>query len=243
MTLRSVMENIINNIIWVIIVAFVAVVYRYYNELNFSQWILLIIDILLLILFLSYKYKLNIISGIKRIDSTMKDGISPSRSLALCKNNIKFLGIAANKLLDSPNFKETMQRCNRPGKPMKFLLSHPDNAFLRYAARRAGKGIDDFRSKVDSSLDRLSRLKQEHGYNIEIRLYISEKESGPPSFRLFFIDDASVLVSYYVFGEGDGLQMPQIQISKPKSKRDVQTFYYAFEHYYDYLWDISKPYE
>jgi len=172
----------------------------------------------------------------------MKDGITPDKALSLCKNNIKFLGIAAYKLVDSTEFEKAVQRCNRAGTPIKFLLSHPENAVLKHAANRAKKDINAFKNKVEYTLNKLSQLKKEHGYNIEVRLYKSEEDSGPPSFRLFFIDEMSVLVSYYIFGEGEGLQMPQIQINKPRRKRDVENFYYAFEHYFNSLWKSSEAY-
>lgn len=240
---RSIFDNVISNLIWVAIVAIVGTIYKYYSSLNNLQWILLSINIILIIVFFHYRHKLQIVTGILRIDRLMKDGISPEKALSLCKNNIKFLGIAANKLVNSPEFEKAIKRCNRPGKPIKFLLSSPDNIILKHAARRANKELNQFKEMVNSTLRKLKQLKQENGYNIEIRLYKSEKESGPPSFRLFFIDDTSVLVSYYIFGEGEGLQMPQMQIIKTKNKRDVENFYYAFEHYFNSLWEASEIYE
>lgn len=243
MNIRSIIDNLIANFIWVLIIAIATVIYRFHSSLNNLQWILLSINTVLIAIFLYYRYKFQTVTGIYKIDRKMKDGITPDKSLSLCKNNIKFLGIAANKLVNSPEFEKAIKRCNRPGKSIKLLLSSPDNAILKHAASRAGRDANEYKNKVEYTLNKIKKLKQEHGYNIEIRLYDSEKESGPPSFRLFFIDETSVLVSYYIFGEGEGLQMPQVQIFKPKSKRDVENFYYAFDHYFNSLWEISKVYE
>lgn len=182
------------------------------------------------------------ITGIDSVDKSMRDGLSPEESLKLCNNNIKFLGIAANKLVNSDDFNNAIQRCNRSGEPIQFLLSHPENPILRQAARRAGKQIDEYRRMVENTLERLRALENEHGYNIKVRLYKSESETGPPSFRLFFIDNNAVLVSYYVFGEGDGLHMPQIRITKPANDRDTKNYYFAFKHYFNSLWEQSEDY-
>lgn len=125
------------------------------------------------------------ITGINDVDRSIGEGISPDKSLKLCKNNIRFLGIAANKLVNSAEFNSAIQRCNRADEPIQFLLSHPDNPILQQAARRAGKHIEEYKRMVNNTLERIRTLKSEHGYNIEVRLYKSDSETGPPSFRLF----------------------------------------------------------
>lgn len=240
---RTIVDNLLSNLIWVVILAIVSFIIKFHADLNITWTSLLVIDILLIIFFFYFRYKLQVITGIKKIDTTMKAGITPNKALSLCNNNIKFLGIAAHKLVDSQEFEKAIKRCNRPVESIKFLLSHPDNAILKHAASRANKDINEFKNLVNYTLNKLEKLKQDHGYNIEVKLYKSDGDSGPPSFRLFFIDNKSVLVSYYVFGEGEGLQMPQIQIFKPKNKRDVENFYFPFEHYFNSLWEISEPYK
>jgi hypothetical protein len=195
-----------------------------------------------LIDFILFRSNFKTITGIDGVNKTIGEGISPEKALKLCKNNIRFLGIAANKLTRSDEFNEAIKRCNRPDEPIQFLLAHPDNPILQHAANRAGKPVAEYKEMVTKTLNRLNKLKNEHGYNIEVKLYKSYSEKGPPSFRLFFIDNKSVLVSYYVFGEGDGLQMPQIKISKPTNDRDTQNFYFAFNHYFNSLWELSENY-
>lgn len=242
--MTRILENLISNLIWVALLAIAGLIYQYAYLFSNVHWMLIALYIVLVVIFLNYKYriqnKLRTVVGIRRIDNAMKDGITPEKALSLSKNNIKFLGIAANKLVNSPEFEKAIKRCNRPSQSIKFLLSSPEKPILRHAARRAGKELHEYQDMVKTTLGKLKRLKDEHGYNMEVRLYKSEKESGPPSFRLFFIDNKSVLVSYYLFGEGAGLQMPQIHIFKPDHKRDSENFYYAFEHYFDALWDSSE---
>jgi hypothetical protein len=191
---------------------------------------------------LLFRSRFKTVTGIKRVDLTMNKGITPSESLNLCKNNIRFLGVAANKLVTSSEFNAAIQRCNRGNEPIKFLLSDPENPILKYAAKRAGRNLEEYKIMVHNTLERIKELKKEKGYNIEVRLYKSDNDQGPPSFRLFFIDNKSVLVSYYVFGEGDGLAMPQIEVEVDSNNRDTANFYYAFNHYFNALWDSSTPF-
>jgi hypothetical protein len=190
---------------------------------------------------LLFRSRFKKVTGINRVDLSMQAGITPELSLKLCKNNIRFLGVAANKLVTSSEFNDAIQRCNRGDISIKFLLSDPENPILKYAAKRAGKNLEEYKKMVHNTLERIRDLIKDKGYNIEVRLYKSDKDQGPPSFRLFFIDNNSVLVSYYIFGEGNGLEMPQIQIEKDSIDRDTANFYYAFNHYFNSLWDSCEP--
>lgn len=195
-----------------------------------------------LINLLLFRSRFKTVTGIKRVDLTMSEGITPDKSLRLCKNNIRFLGVAANKLVSSNEFNDAIQRCNRGTESIKFLLSDPENLMLRYAANRAGRNLEEYKRMVVNTLERIESLKRDKGYNIEVRLYKSHSDKGPPSFRLFFIDNKTALVSYYVFGEGDGSEMPQIVIQADPKDRDTVNFYYAFNHYFNALWESSTPY-
>jgi hypothetical protein len=227
MNITTIIDGIMSNLIWFAVIGAVGLIWRFKYAIK---------D------FILFRYKFKSITGIVNVDETIGDGISPEKALSSCQNNIKFLGIAAHKLVSSPVFNETIQRCHRANEPTQFLLADPANPILQQAARRAGKSIEEYKSMVKNTLERLGVLKHEHGYNIQVRLYKSNTELGPPSFRLFFIDNSSVLVSYYVFGEGDGLQMPQIQILKPNKDRDTKNFYFAFNHYFNSLWETSEDY-
>ena len=245
---NSIANKVIAQIIVVIIIALFTAITQIIAAINYNipynylTILLSLTSLIFIIYFAWFNYKLKSITGINQIDRSIGKGMDPSTALNSCKNNLRFLGIAANKLTMSPNFEETIKRCNRPMKSIKFLLSHPNNSILRFAAKRQNKDQEEYAKKVNNTLDNLWQLKSQKAYNIEIRLYKSNNEKGPPSFRLFFIDDESVLVSYYVFGEGDGLQMPQMQIVKSKKTRDTENFYHAFDHYFNSLWESSEIY-
>jgi hypothetical protein len=199
-----------------------------------------VIYLALAILFYYHRYLLQTLVGIKRVDRTMEQGINPNKALKLCKNNFRFLGIAANKLVNSEEFEKALKRCGRGAEGIKFLLLSSESRTLQFAASRAKKATEEYQDMVRHTLEHLRKYKEEDGYNIQVRLYRSEKDEDPPIFRLFFIDNQSVLISYYVLGEGSGLQMPQIQLMKNTGGKQSKTFYYAFDHYFNYLWDRSE---
>lgn len=202
-----------------------------------------IIYLAFLALFCYQRYLLQTVVGIRRVDRTMEKGINPSDALKMCTNNFKFLGIAANKLVNSKEFEGALKRCGIGAEPIEFLLLSSESRTLQFAATRASKATEEYKDMVKYTLERLKKYKEEDGYNIQVRLYRLERDEDIPIFRLFFIDNQSVLVSYYVLGEGSGLQMPQMQIIKNTGGKRRRTFYYAFDHYFKYLWVRSETYD
>lgn len=139
---------------------------------------------------------------------------------------IRFLGIGASKLTSSPEFIEAVTRCNRADVPIRFLLTKPNNQMLELAARQKGLDPVKYRQKVEDSLRALQRLKKNSGMNIEVRFYPSEKRDMP-LFRMMFINDSILLLSYNIFGEGDGSQLPQIHIKNFLDRRNVESFLFS----------------
>ena len=72
--------------------------------------------------FFLFRSRFRSITGIKHVEPHMRHGITPDKALSLCRNNIRFLGVAANKLVNSNEFNAAIQRCNRGDEPIKFLL-------------------------------------------------------------------------------------------------------------------------
>jgi hypothetical protein len=240
MSFKSIIENLLANFIWLLLAAIFTVPLKYYDRLSGPEYLILAINFGLVMTFMWYRNRFHKITGIQKVEPHIAGGTQPTDALKLCKNNFKFLGIAANKFLFTPEFEAAVLRCNRAGEPIKFLLSSPGNPIIKQMARRAGRDEDEFRNMIIATIKKLKMLKFDHGYNIEVRLYRSSGDSGPPSFRLFFIDNSSVLVSYYLMGEGNGSQMPQMIIRKPDGKNEVENFYFAFDHYFNSLWENSE---
>jgi hypothetical protein len=243
MNYRNIIENALGGIISAAVIALAVVIFTFMKQLEVRDYILISTNLVLLFAHLLYKRKLESITGIGRVDPSIEEGITPNESLGRCKNNFRFLGIAANKIVNCKNFNASIKRCHKAGEPIRFLLSSPDNPLLALMATRAGKEKSAFVEMIKTSLRELKKFKEGSGYNIEVCLYKSVDDCGPPVFRLFFIDNKSVLVSYYRMGEGDGLQMPQLLINKHENESEVKNFYFAFNQYFNSLWANSEQWD
>jgi hypothetical protein len=116
---------------------------------------------------------------------------------------------------------------------------NPSSSLLVDAARRADHDRDKFKERVLSSLKQIALLKQQRALNIVVRFY-----DHAPLFRLMFIDSTFCLLSYYVMGEGDGSQLPQLHLLKrPFRGRSVNSLYFAFEVLYNREWDQATPWD
>lgn len=180
--------------------------------------------------------------GLARADRNVRSGLNYERSLLLCKNHLDFLGTGASKLTSLPGFEAAMKRCNHPDRPIRFLLSRPDNPLLRKAATTKGETADSYQNRVRTSLQRLARLA-EQGLNISVRFHPSEREGDLPVFRLMFINQTICLASYNAYGEGDGSAQPQLHVVRSSRDRDQSSFYYAFHRHFEQSWDDSTPWD
>jgi hypothetical protein len=177
--------------------------------------------------------------GLVAIDRKLRVDRDYARALRLCNNSLDFLGIGASKLTSQQlEFEKAIARCHRSNRAIKFLLSDPDSVELQDAARQAGTGLSDYQQKVRTSLRALAVLKKDRARNIEVRFY-----SRVPHFRLMFVDDYLCLASHYVLGEGDGSQLPQLNVMRLESARDVDTLYYPLRKYFDDLWNVSEAWD
>lgn len=178
--------------------------------------------------------------GLAGADRQTRLGIEYEKSLEMCHSSFRFLGIGAGKLIGYRSaFEKAVDRCSRPGAPIRFLLCRPDNQELKKIALSAGKDELSFRNIVVQSLGELSRQKQARAKNIEVRLY-----DEFPTFRLMFINDEICLVSHYMLGKGgDGSDAPQIHVVKRSSSLDVESIFYGFDEYFQRMWERSTEWD
>ena len=179
--------------------------------------------------------------GILGIDPEIRAGIDYTQSLRLCRNSLSFLGTGARKLTQSGEFEAAIRRCTNDARPIRFLLSHPENPLLENSALQFGVDREDYRKKVRESLQVIMSFRNDKKMNIQVRLYPCESERDIPLFRLMFIDDDICLVSYNVYGKGDGSQLPQLVLFKARDENITTTFYFPFLQYFDRLWEVSHP--
>ncbi len=178
--------------------------------------------------------------GLIGADTTIATGLSYKDSLRMCHNGLDFLGIGGSKLTELDEFEESIRRCHRESKAVRFLLARPDNQRLQQAAKRKGVDPQAYRERVEKSLRTIAELKSVKSLNVEVRLYSNKEE---PIFRLMFVNESLCFVSYNVFGEGDGSQLPQLHVQRFQRERDTGTFYHPFRRYFDVLWQRSKPWD
>jgi hypothetical protein len=180
-------------------------------------------------------------TGLQGADPSVAKGLDYAKSLALCRNELWFLGIGAAKLSEQQNFEAALRRCSRveTGEVrVRFLLARPNSEFLRQAALQAGEAPDRYEHLVEDSLRRLARVLTDRAVKLQVRFY--PDRVFVPLFRLMFIDDRLCLASYNVFGHGDGSELPQIRVAR-NDDRDYASFYYPFRRYFEALWEDAEP--
>lgn len=178
--------------------------------------------------------------GITGADIQVRTGINYEKALRLARNNLDFLGTGASKLTATgPVFEDALTRCHRAGRPVRFLLMHPDRGTaLEKAANRAGVASGEYRRRVTQSLRQIAEITRRRSLNVEVRLY-----EEPPEFRLMFIDESLCLASFNVYGEGDGSQLPQLHVVRRTNQQDTRSFYYPLAEYFRELWNRSEPWD
>lgn len=184
--------------------------------------------------------------GLRGADQETRFGIDYTRCLQLVQNQFSFLGIGASKLTKLDEFEHALTRC-RKDMPIRFLLLRPTDDNLTAAASQFGRDRDEYKERVLASLRHIADIKRTRKLPIQIRFYPEPRKDKPtivPLFRLAFIDDSLCLMSYNVFGEGDGSQLPQLHLVPAKHDDKASgSFYYAMERYYEYLWEQADPWD
>tara|TARA_R100000365_G_C2742118_1_gene70748 strand:+ start:1183 stop:2034 length:852 start_codon:yes stop_codon:yes gene_type:complete len=178
-------------------------------------------------------------AGIYLIADSPAKGISYEQSLKLVESSFDFLGVGADKLTKSSQFKEAVTRASRGSSSVRFLLSPPENPILKATASRAGKEQEAYEARVLESLGRLATYKIREGYNIEVRFYPVSSEADYQQFRLMFIDDKICVLSFTVWDSGDGTSNPQIVLHARSGARNRQLMS-AFKDHFQRVWDEAE---
>ena len=180
--------------------------------------------------------------GLSGVDVGVKKAKDYQQALSLVKSDFVFLGVGANKLTrNESEFESAMRRASSEASPARLLLCDPRSPALIKIAKKAnksGRSVQDFSINVEKSLERLARLKDK-GLHLDVRLYMADEENDMPIFRLMFFNNAYCLTSYTIFGVPgyEGEQLPQLHIVKGKDDHAENSFYSAFEKYYERLWN------
>lgn len=179
--------------------------------------------------------------GVTGFDLHVQTGFGYQRAIKLCTNRLDFLGTGAAKLTKAPGFEQAVQRCNRFGQPVRFLLTHPENPLLEEAARQAGESPDKYKRRVLTSLKTIATLCKEKRINIEVRFYKSEAPTDFQHFRMMFINEDICLLSYNIYGHGDGGYLPQLHLKNFHNNNNTHSFYRPFHEYFSRTWEEAAP--
>lgn len=174
---------------------------------------------------------------------TVKSGTDYEQALSVCQNGFYLLGTGGYKITHAKNFAETMAKCSHPTATVRFLLSKPDNKLLLSAEKAANIRIGTYTEKVLDSLKVLRKLKMDRAFNFEVRFYPSSQRKDFENFRLMIIDGNLLLLSYNVYGAGDGSDFPQIILRNAEGQAMKSTFFFPFLEYFNQLWESSEPWD
>lgn len=177
--------------------------------------------------------------GILDVFGSTVSGIDYARSLRKPRHSFDFLGVGAHKLTSSPEFRKMVVRCAKGGRPVRLLLSHPDNPVLRNIASRSGRERSAYAGRVKESLKLIADLAQKEGFNIVVKFYHAESQADFQQFRLVFIDERICLLSYTIWDDQEGRSNPQI-VLHAGSDQTSKSMYYTFKDYFERIWSDDK---
>jgi len=146
-----------------------------------------------------------------------------------------FLGTGASKLTSSAEFDSAIRRCNRPERPMRFLLLDPKSPVLKTTALSDGQRDSQYQERVRTSLSKLALLVKRDKMNIQVRLYSSP--SSLDVFRCMFINDNVCLLSYNASGRNEGRNLPQIIITDFDETDNRSSFFYPMKQHFERRWE------
>lgn len=183
--------------------------------------------------------------GLHAAQLSVAQGTGYREALDLYRDSFSFLGTGAFKLTSEKNFEVTLRRCNADNqKPVRFLLSNPENPLIAEAEKKAGVAPGTYKQNVVRSLRNLKRLRDEENARFEVRFYRAETDRDFENFRIMLIDDDIMLLSYNVYGRDEaGRSTAQIVSFKSAMTSSTDNFYFAFQGYFERLWQSSPAWD
>lgn len=181
--------------------------------------------------------------GIAGAEKSVASGTNYESALSLCRDGFSFLGTGAYKLTTSDGFESALKRCNRNPAKVRLMLSPPDNAILAEAERQAGVTEGTYKKNVVESLKILKRLHDERSLHFEVRFYSARTARDFENFRMMFVNDDLLLLSYNAYGQGDGRNIPQLIVNQKAASKSWENFYYPFKNYYERLWETADQWD
>lgn len=188
---------------------------------------------------LSTAYRFHRVGVLDAYKSTEK-GISYAASVTQPTHSFDFLGVGAHKLTSEKEFSKMVERFGTGTRPIRFLLSPPENPILKGLAARNVLDKNTYGDRVKASLKILAELSEKRKFNIEVRFYRSLGGPVFHQFRLVFIDDRYCIMSYTVWDAKEGRNNPQLILRSRGREAQSRSLYATFKDYFESLWEDEK---
>lgn len=181
--------------------------------------------------------------GLVKAERSVASGTDYRDTLIRCKRSISFLGTGGYKLTENSEFEAAVERCAGSGGFVRILISRPDVTPLKQAEKMANVDPGDYSVKVRSTLKKLRRLKQDRAFPIEVRFHNRDNATRMQEFRMMFVDEEHLFLSYNLYGQGDGSTIPQVIMKKEATSNPLQSFYHPFSESFERVWKASAKWD
>ena len=93
------------------------------------------------------------------------------------------------------------------------------------------------------SLRTLKQLHEAGQATFQVKFYKAERQRDFENFRMMFIDDEILLLSYNVYGRGGGRDTGQLVLMKSALTSVSDSFYIAYHNYFERLWSSADEWD
>jgi hypothetical protein len=239
-TTRHLAINILGSVLASGLAALLARIYQYYRKDQASPVEVVLVFVTVLSLatslpFLRYYVSVAYRSGIVGVAHSHAYGKgSPKVILPRVRQNFCFMGVAARKWLECPQFTPMLgqvgpRRGGEPYAPVRILILSPDSRFATDYAAYDATPEWPLRDRIEDTVKKVAGYRK-LGFDIDLRLY-----ADPPLFRLAFVDDEWLYLGYYR-PLSSGENSPQLMLD---NRRVPRSFYRDFKAYFDHKWKES----
>lgn len=198
------------------------------RQLSIMAFLVALLLMLSVYAYVSYRREKSIL-GIRKIFRAFDAAPKTLEIITDAKRSVDFLGVSARTFFESEEVEDSMKKKIKEGCVFRFLLLDPEAPLLESKAKDEGDDPEAWRHDIRASILRLDRIgKETDTEKVKIKLY-----NALPIWRLLFVDEASVHVTYYPHGHR-GKHSPLFALDEKKI-----SLYDPFRSFFEYLWGIS----
>ena len=176
---------------------------------------------------------LKALTGIGRIDNSLREGETPEKCMGRATSSLKFMGIGAQKWsVHEQELRHMLSRLRRVRGSARFLVIEPTSQWAKEASVQSGHKPDWLRERLVVSL-RQFKVLREYFDNLEVRLY-----NHYPYYRLVLINDQVAIVGQYRgVDSGTGWDAPLVHFEAGTT----WSFYQGYHVHFEGEWEQARP--